>query len=271
MNTFNKENSNIKAGLNFPAQKRDKKVKSLLLNENRKSLVNILFVAIALSLFLFVSCNQSVEDKRETKLYTHKDSISYIIGYDYGEGIALKDLNVSEDALIKGLLDGLKGKASLPDSTINQLVVRFQHEIDMREDSLKKNIIMQTKAEGQVYLDENKKQENVVELENGLQYKMVKEGRGASPSANDSVNIHFRAMFLDGTTFDMSYDTGPAGVRLSNLIKGLSQGIQLMKPGSIYEFTIPWYLAYGEEDFANIIPGGSTLRYHVELIRIVEE
>ena len=75
-------------------------------------------------------------------------------------------------------------------------------------------------------------------------------------------------MFLDGTTFDMSYDQGPATVQLNKMIKGLSQGIQLMKPGAIYEFFIPYYLAYGDQDFANIIPGGSTLHYHVELIKI---
>ena len=222
-------------------------------------------------LVFMLACKPDGQQLKETKLYTHKDSISYIIGYDYGEGIALKNLNVAEDALIKGLLDGLKGEASLPDSTINQLVVRFQQEIDEREDSLKKIIINQTKAQGQAYLDENIKLKGVQELENGLQYKIIKEGQGSSPADSDSVSIHFRAMFIDGKTFDMSYDTGPAGVRLSSLIKGLSQGIQMMKPGAIYEFTIPWYLGYGEEDFASVIPGGSTLRYHVELIKVVEE
>lgn len=230
------------------------------------SLIFIFAILIGLS-----SCQTSSDNKKETKLYTHRDSISYIIGYDYGEGIALKDLNVAEDALVKGLLDGLKGKSTIPDSTINQLVVSFQKEVDAREDSLKKVVVEKTKTEGQKYLEENKKQEGVVELENGLQYKIIKKGSGHSPVANDSVYIHFRAMFIDGKTFDMSYDTGPAGVRLNKLIKGLSQGIQMMKPGAIYEFTIPWYLAYGENDFANIIPGGSTLRYHVELIKIVEE
>lgn len=220
---------------------------------------------------LLFSCQHSSKNKAETKLYTHQDSISYIIGYDYGEGIALKALNVKEDALIKGLLDGLKGETSIPDSTINQLVVSFQKEIDKREDSLMRLQIEKNKAAGQAYLEKNKSLEGVIELENGLQYKIVKEGTGNHPLAQDSVSIHFRAMFLDGTTFDMSYDTGPAGVRLSRMIRGLSQGIQLMKPGAIYDFTIPWYLAYGEDDFANVIPGGSTLRYHVELIKIEEE
>jgi len=231
----------------------------------------LIYISVFFLLMALESCQSSSQKLKDTKLYTHKDSISYIVGYDYGEGIALKDLNVAEDALVKGLLDGLKGQSTIPDSTINQLVVSFQQEIDAREDSLKKALVERTKSEGQKYLEENKKQEDVVELENGLQYKIIKSGQGVAPSANDSVKIHFRAMFIDGKTFDMSYDTGPAGVRLNKLIKGLSQGIQLMKPGAIYEFTIPWYLAYGEDDFANVIPGGSTLRYHVELIKVVEE
>lgn len=257
-----------------PYPKGSKKADSLKNSTNKigvKRLTNILFVMIAFSGLLFVSCNHSPSKQKETKLYTHRDSISYIIGYDYGEGIAIKNLNITEDALIKGLLDGLIGESSLPDSTINQLVVRFQQEIDEREDSLIQVQIEKNKALGQEYLSENRKQEGVLELENGLQYKLVKAGQGNSPAANDSVTIHFRAMFLDGTTFDMSYDSGPAGVRLNRMIKGLSQGLQLMKPGAIYEFTIPWYLAYGDQDFANVIPGGSTLRYHVELINIVEE
>lgn len=230
-----------------------------------KNIRNISFLVI-LGLML-ISC-QSPQSGKDYKLGNHQDSISYIIGYDYGEGIAIKDLTISEEALVKGLLEGLTGESSLPDSLITQLVVNFQQEIDAKEDSIIKHNIQNTKNIGEEYLDKNKTLEGVSELEDGLQYKIVKAGDGNLPLANDSVSIHFRAMFLDGTTFDMSYDTGPAGIRLDRMIKGLSEGIQLMKPGSIYEFVIPWYLAYGEEDFANIIPGGSTLRYHVELIKI---
>jgi len=232
-----------------------------------KYINSILFIAIT-SLLVF-SC-KGPSSHKDFVLKTHQDSISYIIGYDYGEGIAIKDLEISEEALIKGLMEGLKGESSLSDSLITQLVVNFQQAIDAKEDSLIKVQNEKTKGEGQEYLDKNKSLEGVVELENGLQYKVIKSGAGNYPIASDSVSIHFRAMFLDGTTFDMSYDTGPAGIKLSQMIKGLSQGIQLMKPGAIYEFCIPWYLAYGEENFANIIPGGSTLRYHVELIQIHE-
>ncbi len=230
----------------------------------------IKYISIIALLSAFAFSCQSPKSGKDYKLTNHQDSISYIIGYDYGEGIALKDLQISEDALVKGLLEGLTGKSSLPDSLITQLVVNFQQEIDAKEDSIIKLNIQNTKSLGDEYLAKSRSLEGVIELEDGLQYKIVKTGNGNPPVANDSVSIHFRAMFLDGTTFDMSYDTGPAGIKLDRMIKGLSEGIQIMNPGSIYEFVIPWYLAYGEEDFANIIPGGSTLRYHVELIQIHE-
>ena len=231
---------------------------------------NIKYISILALFSAFAFSCQSPKSGKDYELSSHQDSISYIIGYDYGEGIAMKDLTISEQALVKGLLEGLTGEPSLPDSLITQLVVNFQQEIDAKEDSIIKLNIQNTKKLGDEYLEKNKSLEGVIELENGLQYKIIKAGNGNSPMANDSVSIHFRAMFLDGKTFDMSYDTGPAGIKLDRMIRGLSDGIQLMKPGAIYEFVIPWYLAYGEEDFANIIPGGSTLRYHVELIQIHE-
>jgi len=218
--------------------------------------------------FLMSACDNEF-DKEKVALHSHQDSVSYIIGYDYGEGIALKGLQTSEKALIKGLLDGMTGKSSLPDSLISQLVVSFQRDIDAREEVIKQEIIKANKQEGIAYLDKNKTLEGVVELENGLQYKIIKEGvNSIHPLPSDSVTIHFRAMFINGKTYDMSYDQGPAGVRLNKMIKGLQQGIQLMTKGSIYDFYVPYYLAYGEDDFANVIPGASVLHYHVELIEI---
>jgi len=232
---------------------------------------NTVYIFLSLLLILtlvFSSCDNKFDEKK-VDLKTHQDSISYIIGYDYGEGIALKGLQTSKNALIKGLLEGMTGKSTLSDTLISQLVLNFQKEIDAKENAQKEEIIKSTIKQGNAYLEKNKTLPGVVELDNGLQYKIIKKGLGQiHPMANDSVTIHFRAMFIDGTTFDMSYDQGPAGVRLSRMIKGLSQGIQLMKPNAIFDFYIPYYLAYGENDFANIIPGGSSLHYHVELIKI---
>ena len=226
-------------------------------------------IMIISGLALLISSCANEFDKEKVSLATHQDSVSYIIGYDYGEGIALKGIQTSKSALLKGLLDGMTGESSLPDSLMTQLVVSFQKEIDDREAKLKRHVIKANKQEGIAYLEKNKTLEGVVELENGLQYKIIKEGiKGVHPLPTDSVTIHFRAMFINGKTYDMSYDQGPAGVRLNKMIKGLQQGIQLMTKGSIYDFYVPYYLAYGEDDFANVIPGASVIHYHVELIEI---
>ena len=99
----------------------------------------------------------------------------------------------------------------------------------------------------------------------------MKEGTGPKPAETDSVIAHYRAMFITRDVFDMSYDRGPAGFKLNEVTKGLSQGIRLMKEGAIYELYIPPELAYGDQTFANVIPAGSTLIYSIELIEIIKE
>ena len=120
-------------------------------------------------------------------------------------------------------------------------------------------------------MEENVDAEGVVQLPSGLQYKVLKEGAGKTPRAGDSVLVHYRGMFINRDVFDMSYDRGPAGIRVSEVIEGLSEGLQLIPEGGIYELYIPPGLAYGDVTFANVIPAGSTLIYTVELIEIIDE
>jgi FKBP-type peptidyl-prolyl cis-trans isomerase len=129
--------------------------------------------------------------------------------------------------------------------------------------------VAKNKEAGAFFLKENKGRPGVVELPSGLQYKIQKLGQGNNfPAANDSITIHYRAMYTDRTTFDMSYDSGPVGIRLNYLVQGLAEGIQLMRKGAIYEFYIPSNLGYGDENYRDMIPGGSTVVYSVELIDI---
>ncbi|MEZ5199096.1 MAG: FKBP-type peptidyl-prolyl cis-trans isomerase, partial [Bacteroidales bacterium] len=157
------------------------------------------------------------------------------------------------------------------DSIKNLLVDEFSEELKIRMEEEGKKFLDKNRADGKEFLAENKFAEGVTELPSGLQYKILKAGEGANPRLTDSVNVHYRAMFFDRTVFDMSYDRGPAGIRINDVIKGLSEGIQLMKVGSIYELYIPPELAYGDQTFANVIPAGSTLIYTIELIDIVKE
>jgi len=199
------------------------------------------------------------------------DTISYIIGFDYGIGIREEKIEAIPEAVYKGLVDGLNDNSLLDDSLKNKIVDDFNEELKDQIEEEGKIFLQKNKEDGKEFMNENKFEEGVVELPSGLQYKILKEGTGSIPTPTDSVNVHYRAMFIDRTVFDMSYDRGPAGIRLNNVIKGLSDGIQLMKVGTICEIYIPPELAYGDLNFAKVIPAGSTLIYSIELIEIVKE
>lgn len=130
------------------------------------------------------------------------------------------------------------------------------------------SIVQQNKELSAQFLDQNKIREGVQQLPDGLQFQVLKRGSGPSPTVNDSVLIHYRAMFFDGTTFDESYQRGPQVARLNGVVPGLSEGLQLMNKGSIYELYLPSDLAYGDQGIQDVIPGGVAIIYSVELIDI---
>ena len=124
---------------------------------------------------------------------------------------------------------------------------------------------------GQEYLAENAKREGVTVTNSGLQYEVLEEGEGKSPSATDVVKCNYEGRLIDGTVFDSSYKHGgPLEFALHQVIKGWTEGLQLMKEGSKYRFFIPYNLAYGSRG-ASIIPPYSALVFDVELIEVIEK
>lgn len=235
-----------------------------------RTYINIVFI-VFIPGFLFVNCSSPGTNADSIALETRMDTISYIIGLDYGAGIREEKIEANKLAVYKGLSDGLAGTSVLSDSVKEALIDEFNEELKNRIEAEGKRILEQNRLEGQKFLEENIDVEGVVVLPNGLQYKVLKEGTGPRPEAADSVMVHYRAMFINRDVFDMSYDRGPAGIRVNTVIKGLSEGLQLIPEGGIYELYIPPELAYGEVTFANVIPAGSTLIYTIELIEIVKE
>ena len=127
----------------------------------------------------------------------------------------------------------------------------------------------ENKAKGEAFLAENAKKPNIVTTASGLQYEILSKGSGtASPSATDKVTVHYRGTTIDGKEFDSSYSRGePATFPLNHVIKGWTEGVQLMKVGDKFRFYIPSDLAYGAHGAGPIGPY-ETLIFEVELLKI---
>ncbi len=126
----------------------------------------------------------------------------------------------------------------------------------------------ENKAAGEAFLAENAKKPGVITTASGLQYQVITEGTGASPSATDNVTVHYQGTTIDGKEFDSSYKRGaPATFPLNRVIAGWTEGLQLMKEGGKSRLFIPSNLAYGERGAGRDIGPNSTLIFDVELIK----
>ena len=134
----------------------------------------------------------------------------------------------------------------------------------------KEEKIAATLKAGQEFLAANKNEEGVVELPSGLQYKILKEGTGEKPTASNTVKCHYHGTLIDGTVFDSSVQRGtPAKFPLNMVIKGWTEGVQLMPEGSKWRFFIPPQLGYGDRQVSALIAPNSTLIFDVELLEIM--
>ena len=209
------------------------------------------------------------------ELMTVEQRLSYISGYQVGMQVggqlSQSGIEADMDALVRGVQDALDGaEPALTREQVMQAVTKLQERQQKRlETEAAKN-----KKEGQAFLAKNKQREGVMVTESGLQYEVVDQApadeAGPSPDANDEVTVHYEGTLLDGTVFDSSYERGePITFPLNGVIKGWSEGVQLMNVGDKYKFYIPGDLAYDQSPRS---PGGpgSTLIFTVELLGVDE-
>ena len=149
----------------------------------------------------------------------------------------------------------------------------IQHQIELFQEEMEKGAqqgVDEEKAKGKAFLEANRAKEGVKETASGLQYKVVREGKGKRPKADSMVTVHYVGTLTDGRVFDSSRERGdnPISFALNQVISGWTEGLQLMQEGSIYEFYIPSHLAYGDRGAGQMIKGGATLVFEVELIEV---
>lgn len=205
-------------------------------------------------------------------LKTHQDSISYMIGRDIGRNMKANGIDVTAEQMSIGLKDGLAGIDSvMNEKATEKLMATFQAEMMAKQQQVSQAENSENRAAGEAFLAENKLKPGVKVTQSGLQYRVISEGEGENPTAEDVVEVHYTGTLIDGTVFDSSVERGESiKFPLNGVIPGWTEGVQLMKPGAKYEFVIPSNLAYGERT-SGPIPGGSTLIFEVELISIVKE
>lgn len=192
------------------------------------------------------------------------DKLSYSLGLGIGRQLAqLGAKNINVDDFAQSIRDVLSDKTpAVGDVEAQQIVTSFFQEQEQKKASA-------AKAEGENFLAENAKKEGVVTLPSGLQYKVLREGNGKKPSATDVVECDYEGTLINGQVFDSSYRRGErASFPLNQVIKGWTEGLQLMQEGAKYRFFIPYDLAYGERGAGQSIPPYAALIFDVELIKV---
>src|SRR5437879_345368 len=203
--------------------------------------------------------------EKSPQLKDQKDKVSYSIGMNIGLNLSRQKIDINPEVLAAGIKDALAGKPQLTQDQVKDVMAQFEKDMEQKQKAAgEKN-----KADGAKFLDENKKKPGVKATASGLQYKVEKEGTGPQPKATDMVTVNYRGTLIDGTEFDSSYKRGqPATFPLNGVIKGWTEGLQLMKPGSKYQFVVPSNLAYGERSVGPDIAANATLIFDVELLEV---
>ncbi len=192
------------------------------------------------------------------------DKISYALGLSMGQnlmGSGVEKLNYQDLATgIEDVLTHQQPKISYQEA--QQVLNTFFQELEQK-------IAGAAKEAGEKFLAENAKREGVKVTESGLQYEILEPSLGQKPKATDTVRVHYEGTLIDGTVFDSSYKRGESiTFPLNGVIKGWTEGLQLMSIGSKYKFFIPYQLAYGERGAGASIPPYAALIFTVELLGI---
>ena len=193
------------------------------------------------------------------------DKVSYALGMSIGHQLQQMNANATElsiDDFAQAIKDVFSTKVQMTDAEAQAAVQTFFQQKTEEQ-------ARAAKAEGENFLTENAKKPGVTTLPSGLQYQILREGNGRKPTATDQVECHYEGTLINGQVFDSSYRRGEtATFGLNQVIKGWTEGLQLMQEGAKYRFFIPYNLAYGEQGTGQAIPPYTALIFDVELIKV---
>ena len=194
---------------------------------------------------------------------TNMDTTSYSLGIVLSQNLKSQGFDsIDAASLAKGFEEGLNGSANITPDQANQYIQQHLKKAAETAGAV-------ARGEGEAFLAQNAKRPEVTTTASGLQYEVLTEGSGASPSATETVRVHYHGTLTDGTVFDSSVDRGePIEFPLNRVIAGWTEGVQLMKEGAKYRFYIPYDLAYGPQGSPPTIPPYAALIFEVELFEV---
>ncbi len=199
-----------------------------------------------------------------------EDKLSYSVGFAVGKQFSGAGGDIRQEFLINGIKDAFKGgDPVMTPEEMRAVQQEFSKKMQARQQAKMKAMLDKNKAEGDAFLQANKKKKGVIVTDSGLQYTVIKEGKGKKATAADTVKVEYVGTLINKTEFDSTAKHGePAVFEVGKVIKGWSEALQLMNVGSKYHLVIPSELAYGEQGAAPVIEPNSVLVFDVELISI---
>ena len=203
-------------------------------------------------------------------LQTDLDKLSYSIGSDLGKNFKRQGIEVNPAVMAKGIQDGMAGGTLLlTDEQMKDVLNKFQKDLMAKRTAEFNKKSEENKSKGEAFLSQNKSKPGVVTLPDGLQYKIVKAGTGAKPAKEDTVTVEYTGRLISGEVFDSTDKAGkPATFKLSQVIPGWTEALQLMPAGSSWEIYVPANLAYGQRSVGGPIGPNETLIFNIHLISV---
>jgi FKBP-type peptidyl-prolyl cis-trans isomerase FklB len=227
---------------------------------------------IIVPMLVLLVCAGTAFAQKKTAPKTKKEKTGYTVGVSMGRNInsTVHELEIDKEFLLQGIRDGLmNSQTSITEKEMEEILADLEKDINAKATEKQKALAEKNKKEGKDFLEENKKKEGVVTLPSGLQYKILKEGNGPKPTADQTVECHYTGTLIDGTEFDSSVKRGvPLEIKVNQVIKGWTEALQLMPVGSKWQLFIPSELGYGERGGGQVIGPNAALIFEVELLSI---
>lgn len=201
---------------------------------------------------------------------TNEELLSYIMGYQIGISLKHQPFKLRETLFLRGIQDASNGKQSIVDpKKAEEVITTYKQEITAKHEAEMRELAAKNDAAATTFLTSNQKKPGIVMTQSGLQYQVIREGKGQSPQATDTVTVHYRGALMDGTEFDSSYARKePMSIAVNAaIIPGWAEALQKMKMGSKWKLFIPPKLAYGIKGSRGI-PPNALLIFEVELLNI---